>query len=114
MMRQKLDEAQMISEAVLDAEVRIGELTAKMPKATNGGANQHRAKTTPLSQEQKPKSEAIRELGFTPKQVERFEILARNPEAVEQAKAIARESDDIASRSLVLGKNSRLRARGKY
>ena len=43
--RQKLDEAQLISEAVLDAEVRIGALTAQMPKATRGtGSNQHQVK----------------------------------------------------------------------
>lgn len=40
--RQKLEEAQLISEAVLDAEVRIGTLTAALPKAagrtnTSGG-----------------------------------------------------------------------------
>ena len=33
--KQKLEEAQMISEAVLDAEVKIGTLTAEIPKATN-------------------------------------------------------------------------------
>ena len=31
--KQKLEEAQAISEAVLDAEVKIGELMAKVPKA---------------------------------------------------------------------------------
>lgn len=33
---QKLEEAQMIGEAVLDAEVRIGELMAQVPKASGG------------------------------------------------------------------------------
>ena len=99
---QKLREAQDISEAVLDAEVRIGELMASVPKATNGGANQYRAKTTAVSQEQKPKADVIREAGFTPKQVQRFQTLAAHPEIVAQAKAEARENDDIVSRSLVL------------
>ena len=99
---QKLQEAQAISEAVLDAEVKIGELMAKVPKANNGGANQYQAKATPRSQEQKTKAEVIREAGFTPKQVQRFQILAAHPEIVEQAKAEARENDDIVSRSLVL------------
>lgn len=97
---QKLREAQDISEAVLDAEVRIGELMAKVPKATNGGANQYRAKTTAVSEKQK--ADVIREAGFTPKQVERFQTLAAHPEIVAQAKAEARENDDIVSRSLVL------------
>jgi N6-adenosine-specific RNA methylase IME4 len=101
--RQKLEEAQLISEAVLDAEIRIGTLTAVIPKATNKGANQYRgAKTTAVSQKQK--SETIKELGFSSKQVERFEKLAKNPEIVEQAKTEARENDDIVSRSFVLEK----------
>lgn len=41
---QKLREAQEISEAVLDAEVRIGELMAKVPKATKGtGGNRYQS-----------------------------------------------------------------------
>jgi len=103
--QQKLDEAQMISEAVLDAEVKIGTLTTEIPKATNSGANQYQsACTTSVSDKQKSKSETIRDLGFTPKQVERFEKLAKYPEIVEQAKAEARENDDIVSRSFVLEK----------
>ena len=99
---QKLKEGQAVSEAVLDAEVRIGQLMREVPKGTNGGANQYRAKTTAESEERKPKAEVIREAGFTPKQVERFQQLAEHPEIVEAAKAEARENDDIVSRSLVL------------
>lgn len=40
--QQKLLEAQDIADAVLDAEVRIGELTSCIPKATSGnGSNQY-------------------------------------------------------------------------
>ena len=99
---QKLQEAQDIAEAVLDAEVRIGELMREVPKANNGGANQYQAKTTPVSQEQKSKADVIRGAGFTPKQVQRFEQLAAHPEIVAQAKVEARENDDIVSRSQVL------------
>lgn len=100
--QQKRDEAQMLSEALLDAEVRIGELTKAIPKGTNGGANQYGAKPTPLSNEQKTKAEVITDLGFTPKQVERFEILADNPDVVEQVKQEARENDDIPTRTRVI------------
>ena len=42
--RQKLNEAQAISEAVLDAEVRIGELMQAIPKATKGiGGNRYQS-----------------------------------------------------------------------
>ena len=102
--RQKLDEAQMISEGVLDAEVRIGTLTADLPKATRGNQYTGKMVSDSVVADQKPKTEAIKELGFTTKQVERFEKLAKNPEIIEQAKSEARDNDDIVSRSLVLEK----------
>lgn len=97
---QKLQEAQAISEAVLDAEVKIGELMAKVPKATPNNNPFHQIDTA--GDFVKPKADVIREAGFTQKQAERFQILAAHPEIVEQAKAEARENDDIVSRSLVL------------
>ncbi len=98
---QKLHEAQLISEAVLDAEVRIGQLMRDVPKADNGGANQYRAKDPAVGKKQS-KRQVIEESGFSKTQVQRFEELASHPEIVEQAKAEARENDDIVSRSLVL------------
>lgn len=103
---QKLREAQDISEAVLDAEVRIGQLMAQVPKQINNnptGRNQYdRGQNDTVVVSTKPKSEVIRDAGFTPKQVQRFQTLAAHPEIVAQAKAEARENDDIVSRSLVL------------
>ena len=95
---QKLREAQDISEAVLDAEVRIGQLMAQVP--TRPGA---RTDIEPHNTDDKRlKADVIREAGFTSMQVSRFQTLAAHPEIVEQAKAEARENDDIVSRSLVL------------
>lgn len=104
--QQKLREAQDISEAVLDAEVRIGELMAKVPKATTVSGNQYTGKWKNDTVVDNPKSKAdiVRDAGFTPKQVERFQQMAAHPEIVEQAKAEARENDDIVSRSSVLSK----------
>ena len=150
---QKLKEAQFISEAMLDAEVRIGQLMQSIPKVQgkrtdlelrdSGVAKlagqpdsvvvlgksstipptptqqEHKAANVPADsnskQSQVPtasvkdatvktKAEVIREAGFTPKQVERFQQLAEHPELVEQAKTEARDNDDIVSRSLVLNK----------
>ncbi len=95
---QKLKEAQAISEAVLDAEVRIGELMANVPKK-QGFASAIR--DTGVANVE-TKTEVIEAAGFTPKQVERFQQLAAHPEIIEQAKAEARGNDDIVSRSLVL------------
>lgn len=99
---QKLREAQEISEAVTDAEVRIGELTMAMPKASGGDRRSDVFKNTHEDIFEKTKSEIIREAGFTPKQVSQFQRMAANPEAVERAKAQAREAGDILSRSKVL------------
>ena len=98
--KQKLQEAQEINDAVLDAEMRIGELMAKVPKATPNNNPFHEKDTAVHFV--KPKADVIREAGFTPKQVQRFETLAAHPDVVEQAKAEARENDDIASRSDIL------------
>lgn len=103
---QKLKEAQDISEAVLDAEVRIGELMANVPKAVN----QHKS-ATPTVGGGTTKNEAIAKMmgmdAIKDKKkvehmIDRFQTLAAHPEIVEQAKAEARENDDIVSRSLVL------------
>ncbi len=96
--RQKLEEAQAISEAVLDAEVRIGELMASVPKS------QGQRTDLQLVGNDAPKSkkQIIKEMGFEETQIKRFETLAKNKDIVEQAKAEARQNDDIVSRSLVL------------
>jgi len=95
--KQKQEEAQAISEAVLDAEVRLGELMARIPKQNT----HNRAKVRPDSGVVS-KTEIIEQAGFTQKQAERFQTLAAHPEIVEQAKAKARENDDVVSRSLAL------------
>ena len=67
----------------MDAEVKIGELTAQMEKA-QGFASIH-----PNSGENvKTKTEQLKELGIN--HHERFESLAKHPQAVEKAKADAR------------------------
>ena len=96
---QKLKEGQEIAEAVLDAEVRIGELMREAPKAQGfASAHIHNSGVKNV----KTKTEVISDMGFTPMQVSRFETLAAHPEAVERAKAEAREKDEIVTRSSVL------------
>ncbi|MDD3157474.1 hypothetical protein [Anaeromusa sp.] len=103
---QKRNEAQMLSEALLDAEVRIGELLKQIPKAA-GFRSDLQPKDTNVPRltavkSEKPKAEAIQDLGFTEKQKQRFETLASNKDVVEQVKAEARENDDLPTRSRVL------------
>ncbi|NBW36673.1 MAG: site-specific DNA-methyltransferase [Cytophagia bacterium] len=99
---QKKEEAQMLAEALLDAEVRIGEILNAMPKATKG--NQYTGKMVVDSgvHNQKPKLEAAQELGFDAKQVQRFQTLAANKDLVEQIKQEARDADDLPTRTAVL------------
>lgn len=99
--QQKRDEAFMLSEALLDAEKRIGELTKKIPKS-DGGRPSKTTDSSVASFRAKTKAEVISDLGFTPKQVERFEILADNPDVVEQVKQEARENEDIPTRTRVI------------
>ena len=98
--QQKRDEAQMLSEALLDAEVKIGELLKKIPK--DPGGRPAKTQDTAVHSFEKPKHEVVESLGFTTKQANRFETLANHPDIVEQVKAEARENEDIPTRSRVL------------
>ena len=91
----------------MDAFVRIGELTKALPKATSGTGGNRYQPAPPRENDtavgfSNPKSEVIADLGFTPKQVERFEALAKHKDIVEQVKAEARETGSIPTRQKVL------------
>ena len=93
---QKLLEAQEIAEAVLDAEVKVGELTARIPK-------NERVRTdlvdTGVAQ---TKRSQLQKIGIHEKQAERYEQLAKNPEIVEKTKQEARKRGEVVTRSSVL------------
>lgn len=96
--KQKLKEGQEIGEAVLDAEVRIGELMRNTEKSAGGRPS----KTITTDGESFTKAQVAKSIGLDPKHLDRFETLAAHPEIVAQAKAEAKENDDIVTRSLVL------------
>lgn len=87
---QKLQEAQEIAEAVLDAEAKIGELTSKMERAT---ANQYVQSNTAVT-----KQKQLDSIGISKMQASRFETLARHPQAIERAKATAKAEGRIVTR----------------
>jgi hypothetical protein len=93
--KQKLQEAQDIAEIVLDAEVKMGEMIGAMPKAKN---QYESARDTDVP----TKIEAIESIGFSKKQAQRLEGMARNPEIVAQAKAEARDEGRIITQGEVL------------
>jgi N6-adenosine-specific RNA methylase IME4 len=102
--QQKLDEGQMIAEALLDAEVRLGELMRDMPKATpnNNPFHENRSDAKLVKQ----KGEVLKDAGFNKDQTSRFQTLAdpNNREIIAQAKVEAREKDSMVSRDFVLEK----------
>lgn len=96
--QQKLMEAQEIAEAVLDAEMRIGELTARITKSQG-----KRTDIEPIRNgAEKSKKEQLAQIGIKQDTAERYEALARHPEIVEQAKAKAREKGEIVTRQSAL------------
>lgn len=81
---------QQLCDMILDASVRLGEMTKEIPKAP-ADRRSERYQNDSAAGLIKSKSEAVQDLGFTPKQVERFETLADNKDLVEREKAQARE-----------------------
>lgn len=111
---QKKEEAQMLAEALMDAEVRIGDILLAMPKASgkhenrgnqyNSGRSSTAATSSTLEQTLpiQTKEEAVKQLGFDKFQVSRFQTLAQHKDIVEQVKQEARVNDDLATRTAVL------------
>ena len=97
---QKREESQMLAEALLDAEVKLGELFKQMPKAPGTRTDLEPRCTAATRLE--TKEQAADRLGFERTQVHRFETLASHPDLVEQVKAEARENDDLPTRTAVL------------
>ena len=98
--KQKQDESKMLSEALLDAETRLGELFKKIPK--NQGKRTDLEHIRNGADMLETKKEIIESAGFSQDQAERFETLADNPDIVEYVKAEARENDDVPTRARVL------------
>jgi len=116
--KQKQEETVMLAEALLDAEVRLGELFKDIPKKSGGNrGNQHtggkiRSGADFGKTETKTKKEIVEDAGFSQDQAERFEILADNPDIVEFVKAEARKNDDVPTRTRALELVSRKKKNG--
>lgn len=96
---QKLAEAQDIADAVLDAEVKIGELTSQMEKAQGFASTIKDSGVLNVT-----KTEQLNQIGITEKQKQRYETLSKHPETVEKAKADARAEGRIVTRADVLNR----------
>lgn len=109
--QQKREEARMLGEALLDAEVRIGELTKRIPKGAGGDRKSFKsnssvtfesASNSSVTDPPQTKEEILADMGFGKMQVSRYETLADNKDLVEQVKAEARETGEIPTRGKVL------------
>jgi len=101
--KQKKQEAQILSEVLLDAEVRLGELFKDIPHASHDRGNQYKiGKVTAMLPSQKSKEEVLEDLGFNKMQANRLETLANNADIVEYVKAEARENSEFPTRTRVL------------
>ena len=65
---QKMDEARMLAEALLDAEVRLGELFKQIPKASGARTDLQPTDTDVARLPIETKQRTVESLGFTPKQ----------------------------------------------
>lgn len=81
-------------EAVIDAEVRIGELMREIPKAQGTRTDLE------LSLPAKTKLETLKDNGFTKDIGNQFEQMSRHPEAVAEAR---RNSEPKHERSSIIG-----------
>jgi N6-adenosine-specific RNA methylase IME4 len=97
-LRQKQGEAQELGETVLYAQMRIGELTAAMPKKTAGRP----LKNSPDPRENfQSKADALAKVGISNKRASEYERMAANPDIVARAIAEARDNGDVVSRAAV-------------
>ena len=100
--QQKREESRQLADLILLATVRIGELTKQMPTAQGMRSDMElRDSVVPKSQTI-TKQERIEALGFTKKQVQRFETLASHPEHVEKARETATAENRPVTQTEVL------------
>ena len=91
---QKLHEAQQIAEVKTRAEMRLGELTAAMPKAKGTRTDlTSSSRATRLE----TKQEALSKVNISKQKAAQYELMASHPEQVEQAIAEARENERRSS-----------------
>lgn len=105
-LEQKKAEAQEIAELVTLSEVQIGKMLKEIPKVSGGDRKSEDFKNIPRDKFEKPKTETIRELGFTPKQTHQFQQMADHEDIVHKVIVEARENDDVVSRNAVMQKIS--------
>lgn len=105
---QKLQEAQEIAQITLEAGQKMGELLLQI-QATPGYRTDL-ATSSPGGGEVKTKSQITEAMGISRKQVEQYQQMALNPEAIKMAVQAAIERGDVVSKAEVMRQIRELRA----
>lgn len=95
---QTLKEAQEISNAVIAAEQRIGELLLEIPKA-QGFASTIRHNDV---ENVRTKTETIKEMGYGRREAEDYQQMAKHPEVVKKVIQDAMDSGEIITKASVM------------
>lgn len=103
-LKQKKEEMQALTEAYLDASVKVGELLLEIPKGTrsNYPNAQKSVQFSEVGKLNKPKGQVISEMGLSSTQAHRFQMLAQYPDIVENAKTESRKSGEALSMQKVI------------
>lgn len=98
---QKIEEQARLQELTLLAYQRMGEITREIPKASAGRPSKEIGSSSGTNFE-KPKTQAIRELGFSKPQVSRMEQMAAHSDIVEEVIAESQAGQTEATQTEVL------------
>lgn len=97
---QKQNEANELSKMVIYAQMRIGEMTAAMPKKA-GRPSENSANPR---QNFPTKADALDSAGINHRRASEYERMAAHPDIVERAMAEAQDNGDVVSRAGILKK----------
>jgi len=99
-----LKRAQDEADYLIDIRVKLGEITAQIPKASGGDRRSENFKRDTMDTFEKTKQSQLSEIGLTKKQASRYEALAKpeNQPIIEQAKARARENNELVTQTEIL------------
>lgn len=81
---QKMEEQRRLQEVILLSYQRMGEITREMPKASGGDRRSENFKIPAKGNFERPKSQAVQDLGFSTSQVGRMEQMAAHPDIVDE------------------------------
>lgn len=99
---QTLKEAQEVSNAVIAAEQRIGELLLSIPKASGGDRKSDDFKNRNGSNFEKNKTEIVKDMGYTKDEVADYQQMAKHPEVVQAVIDKALQDGEIVTKASVM------------